>query len=99
MDINRLLAAISDEFPSGVELRNDARFHAIERKMEPAARNARLNPDGSVNDAAPDIDWQSVLDDGLALAQDGRDLRLLTILVRAPQVRQQIGVLGGFGLI
>lgn len=77
MDIDRLLTPLTDEFPSGVELRNDARFHTLERMMEPARREARMN--GSV----PDVDWQAVLYDGTALADEGRDLRLLTILVRA----------------
>ncbi|KMK65238.1 type VI secretion system protein TssA [Puniceibacterium sp. IMCC21224] len=83
MDIGRLLTPIKDDLPSGVELRNDARFHSIERRMDPAARDARHNPDGSVSDAVPNVDWQGILDDGQALAEDGRDLRLLTILVRA----------------
>lgn len=83
MDIDRLLTVLSDDLPSGAELRNDARFHTIERMMEPASRDRRTNPDGSVNDASPDVDWQAVLDDGAALAEDGRDLRLLTMMVRA----------------
>lgn len=83
MELLSLLDSISDDAPSGVELRNDPRFHAIERLLGPAARENRLNPDGTLNESAPDVDWQDVLDQSLALAKDGRDLRLLVILVRA----------------
>jgi len=83
MDIDRLLTSIRDDSPSGDELRNDARFHALERMMDPAARSNRLNSDGSVAEAVPNVDWQGLLDQGQDLAEQGRDLRLLTILVRA----------------
>ena len=83
MELDRLLSPLSGESPSGMELRNDPRFHAIERMVEPAARENRLNPDGSVNTAGANVDWNAVLQDGQALAAEGRDLRLLTVLVRA----------------
>ncbi len=83
MDFSSLLVTVGDDAPSGIELRNDSRFHAIERLLEPAARENRLNPDGSLNESAPLVDWQDVLDKSMALARDGRDLRLLVIVVRA----------------
>lgn len=83
MEFLGLLDSISDDVPSGIELRNDPRFHAIERLLEPAARESRLNPDGTLNTSAPDVDWQDVLDQSLELAKEGRDLRLLVILTRA----------------
>lgn len=83
MDIESLLTSISDAKPSGVELRNDARFHSIERLLEPGAKGQRTNADGTINESAPDVDWSSVLSEGQALAEDGRDLRLLVVLVRA----------------
>lgn len=83
MEFLGLLDSISDDAPSGIELRNDPRFHAIERLLEPAARESRLNPDGTLNTSAPDVDWQDVLDQSLELAKEGRDLRLLVILTRA----------------
>ena len=51
--------------------------------MDPAARSNRLNSDGSVAEAVPNVDWLGLLDQGQDLAEQGRDLRLLTILVRA----------------
>lgn len=88
MDLDQLLAKLSDDAPSGVELRNDPRFHAIERLVEPAARSNRMNADGSINLSAPDVDWSDVLSSGEELAQEGRDLRLLTLLIRGLYAEQ-----------
>jgi type VI secretion system protein ImpA len=74
------LAPLSDGSASGVDLRNDARFHAIERLLEPASRAVRT-ADGSSGSAA--VDWPSVLEGASDLAGSGRDLRLLVIAVRA----------------
>lgn len=82
MDTDGLLFPLAGDQPSGVDLRNDARFHAIERLLEPAARQHRIKGDGSVNEAAPPVDWTAILSEGQALAADGRDLRLLVVLVR-----------------
>ncbi|MFD1343677.1 type VI secretion system protein TssA [Litorisediminicola beolgyonensis] len=83
MEIESLLAPIGEDQASGVELRNDARFHSIERLLEPAGRDVRLNSDGTINESAPPVDWSAVEAECLALAEEGRDLRLLTKLVRA----------------
>ncbi|WP_415182315.1 type VI secretion system protein TssA [Phaeovulum sp.] len=83
MNFDRLLAPINEQAPSGVELRHDLRFHDLVRLTEPAMRSARVNGDGSLNDAAPNVDWTKILDDGQDLATEGRDLRLLVLLVRA----------------
>ena len=83
MDTDSLLAPLAPDQPSGVDLRNDARFHALERLLAPAAREHRLKADGTINEAAPAVDWPLILSDGQALAAEGRDLRLLVILVRA----------------
>lgn len=82
MDLESLLSPLAGDQPSGVELRNDARFHAIERLIEPASRQNRVKPDGSINESAPPVDWNAVLSQGEELAAEGRDLRLLVILVR-----------------
>lgn len=82
MDTDGLLAPLAGDQPSGVDLRNDARFHAIERLLAPAAREHRVKADGSINEAAPPVDWPAILSEGQALAADGRDLRLLVVLVR-----------------
>lgn len=83
MNLEGLLAPLDGDQPSGVELRNDARFHSIERLLEPAARANRVKADGTINPAAPPVDWGTVESEGTALAGDGRDLRLLVIMVRA----------------
>ena len=42
MDLEPFLVPVADGSASGSELRNDPRFHAVERLMEPAARSFRL---------------------------------------------------------
>lgn len=100
MDFSSLLETVGDDAPSGIELRNDSRFHAIERLLEPAARENRLNPDGTLNESASPVDWQDVLDKSLALAKEGRDLRLLVIIVRAVAALEDFeGLAQGLGLL
>lgn len=100
MDLESLLAPLAGEQPSGVELRNDARFHSIERLLEPAARQHRVRPDGSINESATPVDWASVLSQGQELAADGRDLRLLVILVRGLYATEGFkGLSQGIGLL
>lgn len=100
MDISRLLEPLGGESPSGIELRNEADFHSIERLIEPAGRDHRLNSDGSINESAPRVEWQTVFDDALALAETGRDLRLLVIAVRAMYALEGFaGLRDGLGLL
>lgn len=82
MNLESLLAPLPGDQPSGVELRNDARFNSVERLLEPAARANRVKADGSVNESAPPVDWAEIASLGETLAADGRDLRLLVIMVR-----------------
>lgn len=100
MDITRLLEPLGEDTPSGIELRNEAGFHSLERLIEPAARENRLNSDGSINEAAPDVDWDAVFDGALALAAKGRDLRLLCVVVRALYAEQGFaGLRDGIALL
>lgn len=100
MDIESLLAPLAGDQPSGVELRNDARFHSIERLLEPAARAQRLKADGSINESASPVDWSAVLARGQELAGEGRDLRLLVILVRGLYATEGFkGLSQGIGLL
>ncbi|MBU3031498.1 type VI secretion system protein TssA [Paracoccus marinaquae] len=100
MDLESLLAPLAGEQPSGVELRNDARFHSIERLLEPASRQHRVKADGSINDSAAPVDWSSVLSQGEELAREGRDLRLLVILVRGLYATEGFkGLSQGIGLL
>ncbi|WP_412553926.1 type VI secretion system protein TssA [Shimia sp. MIT1388] len=83
MDISSLLGPLEGDSPSGIELRNESEFHSLERMVQPAGREHRLNDDGSINPKTPDVDWTVVATDASALAMKGRDLRLLVIVVRA----------------
>ena len=83
-DLDLFLApvdAVDAGTPSGIDLRNEARFHAIERKMAPAARANRRNQDG--HDGNVPTDWSAILSDAAELAAEGRDLRLLVIVARS----------------
>ncbi len=62
-----------------MELRNDPRFHSLERLLSPATREERRR----TPDSEPAVDWAAVLQGAEELADDGRDLRLLVIVVRA----------------
>ncbi|WP_299666528.1 type VI secretion system ImpA family N-terminal domain-containing protein [uncultured Ruegeria sp.] len=83
MDFEVLLEPLEGDNPSGAELRNDPRFHAIERLLETAAKTNRVLPDGTLNPSALPTDWSSIENDGLELAKTGRDLRMLNVLIRA----------------
>lgn len=83
MEFGTLLAGPEGGGPAGIELRNEPAFHAIERLLQPAARSERVNPDGSPNESASQVDWQDVWDQVQDLASLGRDLRLIVIATRA----------------
>jgi type VI secretion system protein ImpA len=83
MELAPFLIPVGDTTPSGSELRNDGRFHVIERQMEPAARSLRLENVKSGGTGAVDVDWRDILTLCAELAGTGRDLRLLVIVVRA----------------
>lgn len=100
MDLESLLSPLAGELPSGVELRNDARFHSIERLLEPASRARRVKADNTINESAPPVDWSTIMSEGQALAADGRDLRLLAFLVRGLYATEGFsGLARGLGLL
>jgi type VI secretion system protein ImpA len=82
MDVAPFLLPLDEAAPSGIELRNEARFHALERMLEPATRQRRREADGTIR-VSPDVNWQEVLTVATDLAGTGRDLRLLVIVARA----------------
>lgn len=81
MDFSAFLAPFDEGAPSGTDLRNDPRFDAIQRALEPASREARTDEDGTIN-VAPQVDWASLVEQATELAQTGRDLRLLVMATR-----------------
>ncbi len=82
MEIAAFIAAIDPASPSGADLRNDARFHSLENRLEVASRPARLRLIEGGGTGAVDLNWTELLEDATALAQSGRDLRLLVIVAR-----------------
>lgn len=68
---------------SGIDLRNVPEFHAIERMLEPAARDRRIQAEHDGPPTSADVDWAALLDAAANLAKQGRDLRLLVIVARA----------------
>ncbi|SMP34743.1 type VI secretion system protein TssA [Shimia sagamensis] len=100
MDISSLLGPLEGDSPSGIELRNESEFHSLERMVQPAGREHRLNDDGTINPKTPDVDWTVVATDASALAKKGRDLRLLVIFVRALYAQDGFaGLVSGLGLL
>jgi type VI secretion system protein ImpA len=100
MDLEPFLVPVADGSTSGLELRNDPRFHAIERLTELAARSFRLENVKNGGIGSVNIDWQAVLDQSAQLAQVGRDLRLLVIVARALANRDGFdGLAQGLGLL
>lgn len=100
MNLESLLAPLPGDLPSGEELRNNPRFHAIERLLESAARAQRVKADGSINESAPPVDWATIEAEGEALAATGRDLRLLVVLVRVLFATDRFqGLSQGVGLL
>lgn len=83
MDLEPFLVPVADGNASGTELRNDPRFHAVERLMEPAARSLRLDNVKAGGTGSVNIDWSHIIGQSADLAQTGRDIRLLVIVVRA----------------
>jgi type VI secretion system protein ImpA len=83
MELADFLAPLEGANPSGIDLRNEARFHAIERLLEPANREARAEAEKASGPGSVTLDWSEVVQAARDLAAEGRDLRLLVIVTRA----------------
>jgi type VI secretion system protein ImpA len=83
VSLDVFLAPLDADNPSGAELRNDPRFLAIERLLEPGSREARTEASGTAPSVTSDVDWDAVLSQAEELAGTGRDLRLLVVVTRA----------------
>lgn len=94
--LDAFLLPIPAPSPSGIDLRNDERFHALERLLLPATRSARAQ----TPDSDPAVDWGEVLRQAEDLAGDGRDLRLLVMVTRAlTQAEGLAGAAEGLSLL
>ena len=100
MELDSFLATLSGPNPSGTDLRNEARFHAIERLLEPAARVRRIEAERAGGAGNITLDWAQLLSEARDLATAGRDLRLLVIVARALANDEGLGGLAaGLGLL
>ncbi|KAF0137806.1 MAG: type VI secretion system protein ImpA [Xanthobacteraceae bacterium] len=100
MELEPFLVPVADGSASGSELRNDPRFHAVERLMEPAARSFRLENVRAGGTGSAGVDWAGILSQAEDLAQTGRDIRLLVIVVRALANSEGFdGLAQGLGLL
>lgn len=100
MELEPFLVRVGGGDASGSELRNDPRFHAIERLMEPAARSFRLESIKSGGTGSVNIDWSDILSQAADLAPSGRDIRLLVIVARALANAESFdGMQQGLGLL
>ena len=100
MELEPFLVPVADGSVSGSELRNDPRFHAVERLMEPAARSSRLENVRAGGTGSATVDWAAILSEAEELAQTGRDIRLLVVVVRALANSEGFdGLAQGLGLL
>ncbi len=83
LDISPWLEPLDTEKPSGVSLRDDPRFHEIERLIEPRVEVMRDERNRPVSEVPVPVDWSQVLTRAEELRRHGRDLRLLVIVTRA----------------
>ena len=83
MELQHFIAPVDNDTPSGVDLRNDARFHEIERLIAPAAKENRTALDETSPDVSTSVEWDDIQSKATELAADGQDLRLLVIVVRS----------------
>lgn len=83
IEIEEWLAPIAGDNPSGIDLRNDRRFLAIENMMQPQVEVVRDDGNNPVSQSAVPVEWDEVLKSAAALHKEGRDIRLLVIVTRA----------------
>nr|WP_152988212.1 type VI secretion system ImpA family N-terminal domain-containing protein [Paracoccus sp. MKU1] len=76
------LAPLAVPDSAGMDLRNDMRFLALERALDGASRAARAEQLAKGNTGDVALDWAHQLEEAEALAQTGRDLRLLVVVAR-----------------
>lgn len=99
-DLSPWLAPLDGSNPSGENLRNDHRFHELERLMERRVEVVRDDRNAAVGQTDLPVDWAEVLRRAEALRGQGRDLRLLVIVARAlANERGLAGLADGLTLI
>jgi type VI secretion system protein ImpA len=90
--IETLLEPITPTAPCGTELRYDPRFDQLEADAEPRYDYERVNGGGDRRILRP-RQWPRIRDAALELATEGRDLRIMLLLLRG-----LVGTDGAVGL-
>ncbi|MBX4956775.1 type VI secretion system protein TssA [Rhizobium lentis] len=94
------LNPLNGDNPSGESLRNDGRFHELERLVQPQIEISRDERNNPVARTEVPVDWSIVLRKSEELRTHGRDLRLLVIVTRAlANERGLAGLAEGLNLI
>ena len=83
IDLALWLEPLNGHNPSGEDLRNDTRFHELERLAEPQVKVVHDERNRPTSQITTPGDWAGVLTQAEALRAQGRDLRLLVLVTRA----------------
>ncbi|MCR5856340.1 type VI secretion system protein TssA [Mesorhizobium sp. J428] len=91
IELAQWLAPLDGENPSGEDLRNDARFHDLERILEPQVKVVYDDRNKPTTQVSTPVDWNTVLARAAELRIHGRDLRLLVVVTRALANEEGLG--------
>src|SRR5687767_3345341 len=80
LDLERLFALLTPNASCGRDLRDDPAFRLLQEAAEPGQEFV-LAPDGREQGIPRRRDWAKIQRDALELLQQGRDLRVLVILI------------------
>lgn len=83
VDLALWLSPLDGANPSGEDLRNDPRFHELERLTEAQVEVVHDERNRPTSQVSIPVDWAAILDRAEELRSHGRDLRLLVIVTRA----------------
>jgi type VI secretion system protein ImpA len=83
IDLALWLEPLNGQNPSGEDLRNDTRFHELERLAEPRVEVVHDERNKPTSQLSTPGDWAGVLAKADELRTQGRDLRLLVLVTRA----------------
>lgn len=94
------LSPLDGENPSGTDLRNDPRFHELERLAEPSVKVVYDDRNKPSSQISTPPDWAAILERAEEMRASGRDLRLLVIVTRALANESKLaGLAQGLSLI
>lgn len=100
VDLALWLNPLNGENPSGEDLRNDPRFHELERLIEPQVNVVHDERNRPTSQVSIPVEWAVVLEKAEELRAQGRDLRLITLVTRAQANDQGLaGLADGLTLI